>query len=265
VDGSVTPFSSLLQRMGLVGSVFKAFITQDWLQGRASFGGLVAALCLEAASRAFDDLPPLRSAQFSFIGPAGREIRLTPSMLRRGKSVSFAGVDLEGELGLAARAVLSFGASRPSAITYSNISAPSVLPPGQCPPFFGKIMPTFAQHFEYRHAGGPRPLTGASNPDFLVWVRHKDPRVGARFPALVALADALPVAALALVEELSPISTMTWTLDILDESPADASHWHLVRSKAETVHNGYSGHAVNVWTAAGDAVFAGRQNVAVFF
>jgi acyl-CoA thioesterase len=265
MDDPVTPFSSLLQRMRVEGTVSKAFITEDWLQGRAAFGGLVAALCLEATYRAFDDLPPLRSAQFTFVGPAGSEIRMTPSMLRRGKSVSFAGVDLEGESGLAARAVLSFGAPRPSATVYSGIAAPSVPPPEQCPPFFGKTKPTFARHFEYRHAGGSRPLTGASNPDFLVWIRHKDPGAGARVPALVALADAPPVAALALVEALAPISTMTWMLDILDVSPPHASHWHLVRSKAETVRNGYSGHAVNVWTAAGDPILAGRQNVAVFF
>lgn len=265
MDNPVTPFASLLDRMCPEGSAIKAFITDDWLQGRTSFGGLVAALCLEAAYRSFDELPPLRSAQFSFVGPTGSEIRMTPSMLRRGKSVSFAGVDLMGEAGLAARAILSFGATRRSTIVYSDISGPSVPPPEQCPPFFGKTKPVFAQHFEYRQAGGARPLSGATNAEFLVWVRHKDRQAGTRSSALVALTDAPPVAALALVTAFAPISTMTWMLDILDESPTDATEWHLVRSKAETVRNGYSVHEVNVWTAAGNPIIAGRQNVAVFF
>ena len=265
VGSPITPFTALLEGMSFDGSSVNAFITEDWLQGRATFGGLVAALCLEAAYRAFDDLPPLRSAQFSFVGPAGGEIRMTPSMLRRGKSVSFAGVDLVGESGLAARAVLSFGACRPSATVHPGNPAPSVAPPERCPPFFGDTKPAFAQHFEYRHAGGPRPLTGASDPEFLVWLRHKDVKAGQSLPALVALADAPPVAALTLVKAIAPISTMTWLLDFLMEPPAHASAWHLVRSRAETVRNGYASHAINVWAMSGDPILAGRQNVAVFF
>jgi acyl-CoA thioesterase len=186
-------------------------------------------------------------------------------MLRRGKSVSFAGVDLASESGLAARAVFSFGAARPSATVYSGIAARPVPPPDQCGPFLGDTRPTFARHFEYRHARGPKPLTGASDPEFLVWIRHSDAKAGASLPALVALADAPPVAALTLIKSLSPISTMTWMLDVLMEPGAQTGEWFLVRSRADVVSNGYSSHAVNVWTASGDPILAGSQNVAVFF
>jgi acyl-CoA thioesterase len=261
----VTPITSLLERVRFDGSTVRAFVSQDWLQGRATFGGLLAALCLEAAYRAFGDLPPLRSAQFCFMGPAGGEITLTPSMLRRGKSVCFAGVDLAGDSGLAARAVLGFGAPRPSATRHSGLPAPSVPPPDQCGPFFGDTEPTFAQHFAYKHAGGPKPLSGASDPEFLVWLRHNDVRAGLSLPALVALADAPPVAALTLVESSSPISTMTWMLDVLADPRTDDGRWFLVRTRADTVRDGYASHAINVWTASGRPILAGRQNVAVFF
>ena len=45
-------------------------IPADWAQGRTAYGGLTAALCVEAAALVSSDLPPLRSAQFAFIGPA---------------------------------------------------------------------------------------------------------------------------------------------------------------------------------------------------
>ena len=74
-----------------------------------------------------------------------------------------------------------------------------------------------------------------------------------------------PVAALTLVETFSPISTMTWMLDVLTDPPADDGRWFLVRTRADTVRDGYSSHAINVWTASGHPILAGRQNVAVFF
>ena len=262
---AIMSITSILEGMRVDGSIVRAFVGQDWLQGRATFGGLLAALCLEAAYRAFGDLPPLRSAQFSFMGPTGGEIALTPSMLRCGKSVCFAGVDLAGDAGLAARAVLAFGARRPSTTLHFAIPAPSVPPPDQCGPLFGDTKPIFAQHFAYKHAAGPKPLSGASDPEFLVWLRHNDGRVGLSLPALVALADAPPAAALTLVESFSPISTMTWMCDVLADPPADDGRWFLVRTKAESIRDGYASHAVNVWTASGRPILVGRQSVALFF
>lgn len=46
-------------------------ITEEWMQGRTTYGGLSAALCLAGTLSAHADLPPLRSAQVAFIGPAG--------------------------------------------------------------------------------------------------------------------------------------------------------------------------------------------------
>ena len=63
----------------------------NWMQGRTMYGGLSAALCLEAAIRHGnkdgEDLAPLRSAMISFIGPAGAEFTTGAQTLRRGRSV----------------------------------------------------------------------------------------------------------------------------------------------------------------------------------
>src|SRR5271165_3551282 len=99
-------FSRLLQDISRSGDEFTTTVPDDWLQGRTLYGGLSAALCVEAAARTFSELPPLRSAQFSFVGPASGAVRLVPSILRKGKSTVFVAVDLIGEAGLATRAAL---------------------------------------------------------------------------------------------------------------------------------------------------------------
>ena len=61
----------------------------SWSQGRTLYGGISSALCLEAVHRAFPDLPPLRSAQIAFVGPASGNVSMHPTILRRGKSTAF--------------------------------------------------------------------------------------------------------------------------------------------------------------------------------
>jgi acyl-CoA thioesterase len=262
----MTTFCSLLAAMTPEADSFRVTIPDDWLQGRTAYGGLSAALCVEAARRAVPNLPPLRSAQFTLIGPASGPLTMTPSVLRRGKSAVFVGVDLTGEAGLAARAVLSFGVARPSAIAYENLPMPAVKRIADSEPFFpGERSPiSFQQHFESRLAGGTRPVTPGSTPEYLVWFRHRDEGAHAGLVPLIALADAPPPAIMAMFPQFAPISTMTWTMDVLTDEPRTTDGWWLIRSAAETSHQGYSTQAMMVWNADGAPVIAHRQNVAIF-
>ena len=49
------------------------------------------------------DLPPLRSAQVSFVGPLAGPILVTAHRLRRGKNAAFIQADIESEAGLGRR------------------------------------------------------------------------------------------------------------------------------------------------------------------
>src|SRR6516225_10431901 len=91
-----TNFSQMIAALERPADHFTIALPSDWLQGRTAYGGLSAALCLQATLRTFPDLPPLRSAQFSFIGPATGALRVTANMLRQGKSTAFTSADLEG-------------------------------------------------------------------------------------------------------------------------------------------------------------------------
>ena len=87
---------------------WRGAIPDDWLQGRTAYGGLSAAIALHCAMQSEDDLPPLRSAQVSFIGPLSGPIMVTAHKLRRGKNAAFIQADVESEAGLGLRCTFVF-------------------------------------------------------------------------------------------------------------------------------------------------------------
>lgn len=262
----MTSFTDLMSSIAEDGGKYRITISDDWLQGRTTYGGLSGALCLEAALRAVPDLPPLRSAQFAFIGPASGPLSISATILRRGKSSVFVGVDLTGDTGLATHAILTFGVARESRLSYANVPRPNVLAPSQSEPFFPGDRPaiTFQRHFESRKGGGARPFSPGNDPEYLIWFRHRDERARNGIVPLIALADAPPPAAMVIFPQPGPISTMTWALDILSDTPATDDGWWLVQSRAETASQGYSPQTMMVWNTKGEAVIAARQNVAIF-
>jgi len=82
-------FSDVLASLTQDGDRFHVEPSEDLRQGRTLFGGLSACLAVRSAQAAFPQLPPLRSAQFAFIGPVTGALFLTPILLRAGKSATF--------------------------------------------------------------------------------------------------------------------------------------------------------------------------------
>ncbi|MEH2511857.1 acyl-CoA thioesterase [Nitrobacteraceae bacterium AZCC 1564] len=258
-------FTTLMGSIATNGDICTVTATDDWLQGRTIYGGLAAAFCLESVSRQFGDLPPLRSAQFSFVGPATGSLTIRPAILRKGKSTTFVGAELMGDAGLATRATFCFGAERQSAVEYGKLAAPDVPDPDACPNFFRKLPGlNFAQHFDGRLAAGSFPFSGADDPTIALWMRHQDDAEPNSTAALVALTDAPPPAALLLFKDFGPISTMTWSIDLLTDKLETTNGWWLIRTQAESVLHGYSSQGTVVFNAARQPVLVSRQNVAVF-
>lgn len=260
-----TPFSALIAALRAQADGYAIELPADWLQGRTAYGGLSAALCLEAALQAHAELPPLRSAQFCFIGPATGVLRMVPKLLRKGKSTVVLGVDLEGDSGLAARAALCFGASRPVAQDYASLRMPALPAPEAGPPYYSwPNRPNFMSHFDGRLAAGCRPGAPSQAPEMTVWLRHLDQGEGHPLVRLLALADALPPAALVLYEQAVPISTMTWSIDFLDAAPQTADGWWLAHAVADTAQQGYSAQRTTIWNRDGQPTLIARQNVVLF-
>lgn len=244
-------------------SAFTLDAPPSWSQGRTLYGGMTAALGWAAAARAFSDLPPLRSVQTAFIGPAAGRLTFVPEILRQGRSATTVGVDVRGETGLAARLTFFCGAARPSKVAHERIDFPDVSPPDALPAVLGSGQgPTFAANFDIRHVSGGLPFSGGP-PEFAMWARLSADEGADSLVALLALADVLPPAAMPVFPEFGVISSLSWSFD-LDRLPDEAGAWYLCRATSESTADGYSRQAMDLFDAGGRRLLAGRQTVAIF-
>jgi acyl-CoA thioesterase len=239
----------------------------DWGQGRTLYGGMTAALAHEAVRRAFSELPPLRSAQFMFVGPASGRLKFGATLLRRGRSSTIIAADCANQDGPALRATFVFGAARQSKLAHLHLEAPHAPEPQACSPFRKQgpnAPPGFWNNFETRLAAGGRLFdASASKPEFAVWTRFLDAGDADPTTALLAMADCLPPAAMVQFPAPAPISTMTWTLDIA-QTPQNPEAWSLLWARSEAAREGYSFQNMAMWNESGGLVAVGRQAVAIF-
>ena len=238
---------------------FDAAIPEMWMQGRTAYGGLSAALGLTAAQGTANDLPPLRTAQISFIGPLAGDVSVRAETLRRGRTAAFVDTEARSENGLGMKAMFVFMGDQPSHIDHVNLAAPAAFPDPPPAPKSTEAPRFFFQNFEYVDAAPDTPGS-----ECLRWVRLKerdglDPMV-----AVMAVADALPPAALGLATEKGPISSMTWLVNVLMAKPETTDGWWLLKSSAEYARNGCSSQTMAIWNADGVPVVSGMQSVAIF-
>jgi acyl-CoA thioesterase len=262
-SSALQSFDEVVARIAEDNGHYSVNPAEDWRQGRTLFGGLTAALAYAACERMVADLPPLRAGQIAFIGPASGEVTMIPSVMRRGKSVTFMGCDVMAEGALAARAIFTFGAARHSPLCATAPRSPAVASPDDCAPLFGKFKPAFTVHLDQRFAGGARPASGADKGDLMIWVRHEG-QTKASMAALIALGDALPPASLPRAASPIIISTMTWAFDLVEPERPVGAGWYLIRSTDDAVADGYAGQMMGIWNEAGDPVMIARQCVAIF-
>src|SRR5262245_58690038 len=99
------------------GETFTATADESWSQGRAMFGGLVAAVGNEALRRLVPRDRPLRSLQTTFVGPPTPGTwRIDARVLRVGKAVTLAHCDVVDKEQVVASIVGVYGTARQSAV-----------------------------------------------------------------------------------------------------------------------------------------------------
>lgn len=259
-------YSDLIASVSLAeGTARTVSVPETWKQGRTAYGGLTAALCLEAAAPLAAGLP-IRSAQIAFVGPVSGTVTCRPEVLRQGKNTVFISTRMTGEDGVLAECIFTFGAPRASTLDFAYLQPPEVPPVDKTGHYFGREGkgPTFAQNFDLRFAGGSVPMSGAAEADVSIWMRHRDPATPNDAIALLALADAPPPAAMAMFTAPARISSMTWMTEFLTEDISTEDRWFLARHTAQTARNGYSSQQMVMWNTAGQPVMIGRQTIAIF-
>ncbi|KZN14765.1 thioesterase family protein [Marinomonas sp. TW1] len=237
----------------------------EWLQGRTVYGGLSAALALQSILQMPNQtLPPLKSALISFVGPVKGPMRFKPQVLRRGKSSTFISVDCLVGSDTVLRAGFLFAEPRTSQIRQSLYEFPKVSDPTSYQSMIPiASAPALSVNFELKPVTSTLPLSGATHPELLAWLRHGDAANVAPTVSLIALADALPPAVLSTITDMVPISSMTWSIDFSSDSN-NASEWHLLRSTSQHSVHGYSYQTMEIWDENKNLVASGSQTVAVF-
>src|SRR5882757_9383574 len=108
-------FSEVIGSLTQCGLQWHARVDEEWLQGRATFGGLVASLANEAMRRVARTDRPLRSLQTAFINPVGvGDIDIVPRLLRAGKGVIIAQCEVQQGGALCAMLTGVYGIDRES-------------------------------------------------------------------------------------------------------------------------------------------------------
>lgn len=246
-------------------------IPAEWGQGRASFGGLVAALQYLAMADKVPQDRPVRSLAITFVGPVASDtpVSFEADVLREGKAVSqVLGRAVQGgEVMTLVQG--SFGAPRVSQIDVEAEPAPEFKPLDDCQelPYIKGLTPEFMRHVSMRWSFGGLPFTGNKSREMGGWVRlrgdvKEEPLTEAH---ILALVDTWPPALLPHLNKPAMGSTLTWTIEfiqpLLDLTTLDWCKYHVV---IEHARDGYGHAAAALWSADGRLIAISRQTVAVF-
>lgn len=246
-------------------------ITEDWGQGRASFGGLMVALQYEAMRAQVASERALRSLAVTFVGPAepGVPVSFEVEVLREGKAVSqvLGRAVQNGQVVTLVQG--SFGGARESAVKVDSLPAPDMKAPQDCQllPYIKGVTPEFMRHLSMGFAVGAIPFTGRGTREMGGWVRF-DGEIEEQLLTethLLALIDTWPPALLPLLNKPTAGSTLTWTVEFVQPLPkANTLDWCKYLAVIEHARDGYGHVAANLWAPNGELIAISRQTVAIF-
>ncbi|MHB8821116.1 MAG: acyl-CoA thioesterase, partial [Pseudomonadaceae bacterium] len=150
-------------------------IPATWGQGRAGFGGLVAALVYEAMRAKVPQDRVLRSLAITFVAPLAldKPASFEVEVLREGKAVSqmLGRAVQDGQVVTIVQG--SFGAARESAVTVAAEAAPTMPAAEACQalPCVPGVTPEFTRYLEMRWGIGGLPFSGNTSREMGGWVR----------------------------------------------------------------------------------------------
>jgi acyl-CoA thioesterase len=267
-------FSTLAaQRQALDGAT-RFHVTDDWLQGRTCYGGLISALAVLAmrdrAGAAWPADVGLRALQTCFVGPVSPgAVDIRATVLRQGRNVCQVQAQVLQQGQVAAALLGVFGADRPSTL---QPRAPQRPAPRQeadalpVPPPRPHGAPAFLEHFDMRWAEGAVPFSGVRGHTSCIHMRLKPEEAGS-VPAelqIVLLADLSPTPVTGELAQPSANSSVTWELQLRPVDPGPAEGWWRADNESLMVQGGYVNQSAQLWAPSAQLAAYGYQVVAVF-
>lgn len=263
----MTSYSRMMADFLASGPAYQADLPENWKQGRTAFGGLTTALLEAAIRNDHPDLPPLRTVQVNFVGPAVDKLSVRNQVLRRGKNNVTLRAELDSELGAGTHGYFTYGVTRPLPKSLDYPLRAETLRPEDAEPYHRdmSLAPSFVQNMERRHVSGPRFFEGSDNPDILMWARLTDPESWEQgLLPLIVLADTPPSALAFYDEPIRALSSTNWNINFLTDDFTTRDGWWLMRSASRFITDGYSSQLIEVWNTDGRKVMDSVQMLAVF-
>lgn len=256
----MTPVADILASAQPTETGFTVTLPADWMQGRTAYGGISSAIALHAAQSCEPDLPPLRSAQVSFIGPLAGDLTVTATKLRRGRNAAFIQSDIVSEAGLGYRATFVFMADQPSKVDFDRRVPVDRAPPAADAKLYTGPDEFFTGNFNFLDL-----KDGVGEGELLRWARLRVPDALDPMVHVMAVADGLPPAVMRLFGDgFAPVSSLTWIVNLLTPMPATRDGWWLLSARSSYARNGCSSQDMSIWNADGELIATGMQSVAIF-
>ncbi|MDR7119150.1 thioesterase family protein [Rheinheimera soli] len=245
-------------------------VPEQWGQGRAVFGGMASALALAHLVTELPAQIPLRSVSVSFVAPLNAgPATVSRRILRQGKSVIQAMVEITQQGQVALVLLASFGVERPSAYKIASETSPVFTEKALVMPKQGPV-PEFTRHFDYQIKRGVMPFSGGSSTELGGLIRFAEGHnTAVGVLELLALVDAWPPVSLTLLNQPAPASSLTWTIEFIQphqasESTATTTNWWSYLASIEHGADGYHHIEAKLWQPDGQLAAISRQTVTVF-
>jgi acyl-CoA thioesterase len=242
-------------------------VSEDWSQGRATFGGLVAAVGNAAMRTLVPAERPLRSLQTTFVAPAAPGTwQVDTRVLRVGKTVTLTSCDIIDRGEIVATQVGVYGAARTSraSLRPPAVNAPRRIDEIREVSYKPGLSPAFLQHFAIRWAEGKPLFSGSANGPTKAFIRHRDPAPLSE-SSVVALIDCVPTPSLSMLTSPAHGSSLVWTLEFFEhrfDFPADA-FWR-IDTNLDAATDGYVNQTGVLNDPEGRPVALSRQLFAIF-
>ena len=243
------------------------YLNESWMQGRAGFGGLVAALVFESMRKALTNPAPVRCLQVSFVGPVdGSEFEVSSELLREGKNVSHVlGRGMQnGQTKIVVQG--SFGAARDSAIRVEpeRSSLAGSLEDTKKLPYLQGQIPEFTKHFDFRYLT-PFPFMGADSSYLEGYVRFSKAPERITEAHMLALIDAWPPTALPMMNAPCMASSLSWTIEFVQPQPSlRVDEYTQYRAQIVESSGGYAYAKALISNEAGELIAISQQTTTHF-
>lgn len=261
-----TPLPALFERRTRSDGLVSFVVPADWMQGRTTFGGLIAALAVQAMRDVAGSDWPLRALQTSFVGPVGGPTSVRVQVLRQGKNVRQVQAVLESGGETAAVALAAFGKARETIVPEKRPEQPRVAKSAEESievPYVPGFTPKFLQHLQSRLAEGEPPFSQTPSWHSRIHTRLRDPEVDLELTS-VLLADMPPTPVLSNFDRSVPASSVSWELEIIPQLAVNRAGWFRIDTDAVAAAQGYVSQRSTLWTPEGALCALGYQVVGVY-